>query len=124
MRRIDRMDARLARMQKNAADTGCASVSLNLRGYGEVNLAITGTIIYKEPTDEDCRDARNKDGVNLTNEGRELLFRLLDNNAGYNSAGRKLSISATAVKHRKKEWVESGGRDRTKMFIPYLDTIV
>jgi hypothetical protein len=82
-----------------------------------------GTLIYKDPTDEDCRDARNKNGQNLTHEGRELLFRLLDKGAGYNSAGRKFSITQSAVKNRKKEWVTSGGQSREKMFIPYLDTV-
>jgi DNA invertase Pin-like site-specific DNA recombinase len=82
-----------------------------------------GSIAYKQPTDEDCRDPRNKNGLNLTQEGRELLFRLLDMGAGYNSAGRKLSITQSAVKNRKKDWEAEGGLNRTKMFIPYLDSV-
>lgn len=85
--------------------------------------APTGTCIYKDPTDEDCRDPRNKNGLNLTADGLELLFRLLDKGAGYNSAGRKLSITQSAVKNRKKDWEANGGTNRTKTFIPYLDTI-
>ena len=83
-----------------------------------------GGIVYKEPTDEDCRDPRNKNGKNMTPEGLEILFRLLDGGAGYNSAGRRLSITQTAVKNRKKDWEAAGGANRTKKYIPYLDTIV
>lgn len=82
----------------------------------------TGAIAYKDPTEEDCRDPRNKVGLNLTPEGIEILFRLLDNGAGYNSAGRKMSITQTAVKNRKKDWEAAGGVKRDKLFIPYLDT--
>ncbi|WJI79425.1 MULTISPECIES: helicase-related protein [unclassified Mesorhizobium] len=82
-----------------------------------------GSVRYKIPTDEDCRDARNKVGVNLTPEGKEVLFRLLDNGAGYNSAGRRMSITQTAVKNRKKDWESAGGKHREKMFISYLDTV-
>ncbi|WP_027152571.1 hypothetical protein [Mesorhizobium sp. WSM2561] len=82
-----------------------------------------GSVQYKVPSDDDCRDARNKVGVNLTPEGKEILFRLLDNDAGYNSAGRRMSITQTAVKNRKKDWLAAGGKHREKMFIPYLDTV-
>ncbi len=82
-----------------------------------------GSVQYKVPSDEDCRDRRNKVGVNLTPEGKEILFRLLDNGAGYNSAGRRMSITQTAVKNRKKDWVAAGGKHREKLFIPYLDTV-
>jgi hypothetical protein len=85
--------------------------------------APTGTLIYKDPTDDDCRDPRNKNGLNLSREGVELLFRLLDKGAGYNSAARKLSITQSAVKNRKKDWETRGGENRAKMFIPYLDTV-
>jgi DNA invertase Pin-like site-specific DNA recombinase len=83
----------------------------------------TGTSIYKDPTDDDCRDPRNKNGLNLSPEGAELLYRLLDKGAGYNSAARKLSITQSAVKNRKKDWVARGGENRSKMFISYLDTV-
>ncbi|MGO6676481.1 hypothetical protein [Rhizobium leguminosarum] len=86
--------------------------------------ASAGSISYKTPTDEDCRDQRNKNGLNLSPEGLEILFRLLDGGAGYNSAGRRMSITQTAVKNRKKDWEAAGGLNRPKMFIPYLDTIV
>lgn len=83
-----------------------------------------GTYVYKtDLTDEDCRDPRNKNGYNLTPEGVEILFRLLDQGAGYNSAGRKMSITQTAVKNRKKDWEMAGGQNREKRFIPYLDTV-
>lgn len=84
----------------------------------------TGLIIFKVPSDEDCSDSRNKTGFNLTREGVEILFRLLDNGAGYNSAGRKMSITQTAVKNRKRDWELAGGQQRKKWFIPYLDTKV
>ncbi|MBZ9922375.1 hypothetical protein LB561_09900 [Mesorhizobium sp. B292B1B] len=87
------------------------------------SAAVAGTIQYKAPNDEDCRDPRNKVGVNLTPEGREVLFRLLDAGAGYNSAGRRMSITQTAVKNRKKDWEAAGGKHREKLFIPYLDTV-
>ena len=77
--------------------------------------------IYKDPSDEDCRDPRNKIGQNLTPEGAELLFRMLDKGAGYNSAGRRLSITQSAVKNRKKDWEARGGVNRQKLFIPYMD---
>jgi len=84
----------------------------------------SGKYVYKtELTDEDCRDPRNKNGHNLTPEGLEILFRLLDQGAGYNSAGRKMSITQTAVKNRKKDWEKAGGQDRVKRFISYLDTV-
>ena len=86
-------------------------------------IAPAGTPVYKNPTDEDCRDPRNKTGMNLTPEGVEVLFRLLDKGAGYNSAGRKLSITQNAVKNRKKAWEADGGPNRQKMFIEYLDSI-
>lgn len=82
-----------------------------------------GTRVFKEPSDEDCRDPRIKNGFNLTPEGLEVLFRLLDRGAGYNSAGRKMSITQTAVKNRKKDWEATGGLNRTKLFIPWLDRI-
>lgn len=81
-----------------------------------------GVKVFKDPTDEDCRDSRNKIGSNLTPEGVEILFRLLDKGAGYNSAGRKLSITQSAVKNRKKDWIQAGGVKREKLFIPYLDS--
>ncbi len=85
---------------------------------------MAGSVIFKNPTDEDCRDPRNKNGLNLSPDGLEILFRLLDSGAGYNSAGRKLSITQTAVKNRKRDWEAAGGVNRTKKFIPYLDSIV
>jgi hypothetical protein len=82
----------------------------------------TGHVIYNSPSDEHYRDPRNKNGLNLTPEGLEILFRLLDQGAGYNSAGRKMSITQTAVKNRKKDWEAAGGLRREKAFISYLDT--
>lgn len=82
----------------------------------------TGSVNYNDPSDEHCRDPRNKNGHNLTPEGVEILFRLLDQGAGYNSAGRKMSITQTAVKNRKKDWEVAGGLKRKKTFVSYLDT--
>ena len=52
----------------------------------------------------------------------EIPFRLLDQGAGYNSAGRKMSITQTAVKNRKKDWEIAGGLKRKNTFVSYLDT--
>ena len=46
---------------------------------------------------------------------------MLDKGAGYNSAGRRLSITQSAVKNRKKDWEARGGVNRQKLFIPYMD---
>ncbi|WP_341990720.1 hypothetical protein [Azorhizobium sp. AG788] len=82
----------------------------------------TGGVNFNDPTDEHCRDPRNKNGHNLTPEGVEILFRLLDQGAGYNSAGRKMSVTQTAVKNRKKDWEAAGGLKRKKLFVSFLDT--
>lgn len=84
---------------------------------------VLGITIFKDPTEEDCRDPRAKEGRNLSLDGVELLFRLLDGGAGYNSAGRKLSITQSAVKNRKADWIKAGGVNRVKRYIPWIDTI-
>ncbi len=90
--------------------------------FDPVRALPSGTPIFKDPSDADCLDPRNKTGLNLTPEGVEILFRLLDKGAGYNSAGRKMSITQTAVRNRKGDWNAAGGVKRKKRFIPYLDT--
>lgn len=80
------------------------------------------SVTFNDPTDEHCQDPRNKNGHNLTPEGLEILYRLLDQGAGYNSAGRKMSITQSAVKRRKKDWEAAGGANRTKAFVHFLDT--
>ena len=83
----------------------------------------SGTIVYNQPSEQDCLHPRNKTGVNLTEDGVETLFRLLDDGAGYNSAGRRMAITQTAVKNRKKDWIVAGGENRVKRFLPHLDTV-
>jgi len=76
---------------------------------------------FKYPSDADCIDPSNKVGKNLSPRGVELLFRLLDHGAGYNSAARKFSITQTAVKNQKRNWEKAGGKNRTLTFIPDFD---
>ncbi|RVD58847.1 hypothetical protein EN866_19595 [Mesorhizobium sp. M2D.F.Ca.ET.223.01.1.1] len=82
-----------------------------------------GTRIFKDPTDADCADPANKNGHNLTEQGVEILYRLLDKGAGYNSAGRRMAITQTAVRNRKGDWARQGGVNREKRFLPHIDTI-
>ena len=67
------------------------------------------------PTLEQCQDPRNKDGANLTERGVEILYRLFDDDAGYNRASKALGITQTAARNRKGLWVKKGGLNRTRM---------
>jgi len=69
----------------------------------------------KVPTLEQCQDPRNKDGANLTERGVEILYRLFDDDAGYNRASKALGITQTAARNRKGLWVKKGGLNRTRM---------
>ncbi|PDT06859.1 hypothetical protein [Rhizobium sp. M1] len=111
-----------ARLESHANVDRCFD-ALRERLLPAHNHVTTGAIIYKEPTEEDCRDPRNKFGKNLSPEGVEVLFRLLDGGAGYNTASRKMSVTQTAVKNRKKDWEAAGGLMRDRHFISYLDRI-
>ncbi len=80
-------------------------------GGAELDLA-TG---IKIPTLEQARDPRNKEGVNLTARGVEILYRLFDDKAGYNRASKALGITQTAARNRKGAWEKQGGFNRKRM---------
>ncbi|WP_086737419.1 hypothetical protein [Erythrobacter colymbi] len=73
--------------------------------------------VFKVPTFADGQDPRNKNGMNLTPRGVEILYRLFDDGAGYNRAAKALSISQGAAKNRKQIWTKLGGLNRTKQVI-------
>ena len=77
----------------------------------------------KIPTLAQCQDPANKtaNGVNLTERGVEVLYRLFDDGAGYNRASKSLGITQTAARHRKGAWEKLGGRDRERMHLPGID---
>lgn len=79
-----------------------------------VQNAATLPKAFKVPTVEQCRDDRNKDGANLTERGVEILYRLFDDDAGYNRASKALGITQTAARNRKGLWVKKGGLNRTR----------
>lgn len=82
-------------------------------------IKISGTsdspLGVKIPTVEQAQDPRNKDGVNLTERGVEILYRLFDDGAGYNRASKALHITQTAARNRKDLWVKLGGLNRTRI---------
>lgn len=78
---------------------------------------------YKMPTADDGRDPRNKNGNNLTPRGLEILFRVFDDDGGYNRAGKLLNITQAAAKNRKQQWVQQGGKARTKSLLDIDDVI-
>lgn len=71
----------------------------------------------KVPTMAQAKDERNKDGVNLTPRGVEILYRLFDDGAGYNRASKALGITQTAARNRKELWQDLGGLQRQKMHL-------
>ncbi|NEI19037.1 hypothetical protein GUK30_06375 [Rhizobium leguminosarum] len=76
----------------------------------------TGPAIgVKIPTFEQAQDPRNKDGVNLTARGTEIIYRLFDDGAGYNRASKALGITQTAARNRKGLWEKLGGVSRTRI---------
>jgi len=70
---------------------------------------------YKQPTLADGHDPRNKNGLNLTPRGIEILYRVFDDGGGYNRAGKMLNITQGAAKNRKALWVKEGGVNRVKL---------
>lgn len=79
-------------------------------------------IIYKSPTLTDGHDPRNKNGLNLTPRGVEILYRVFDEGGGYNRAAKMLNITQGAAKNRKAAWTKLGGKNRTKLVLD-IDTI-
>lgn len=77
----------------------------------------------KIPTLAQCQDPANKtaNGVNLTERGVEVLYRLFDDGAGYNRASKSLGITQTAARHRKGAWEKAGGRNRVRQPLPGID---
>ncbi len=74
----------------------------------------SATVTFKSPTLADGHDPRNKNGMNLTPRGVEILYRVFDEGGGYNRAGKMLNISQGAAKNRKEIWTKLGGVNRTK----------
>ena len=74
-------------------------------------------IEYKMPTMADGHDPRNKIGLNLTPRGVEILYRVFDDDGGYNRAAKMLNISQGAAKNRKALWQKLGGKNRQKEVI-------
>ncbi len=74
-------------------------------------------VTYKVPTLADGQDPGNKNGKNLTSRGAEILYRLFDDGAGYNRAGKTLGITQAAAKNRKASWVKLGGLNRQKQVL-------
>jgi hypothetical protein len=72
------------------------------------------TSTFKMPTLADGHDPRNKNGQNLTPRGIEILYRVFDDNGGYNRAAKMLNISQGAAKNRKGSWLKAGGTNRVK----------
>lgn len=70
---------------------------------------------FAVPTLADGLDPRNKNGVNLTARGAEILYRLFDAGAGYNRAAKTLQIAQNAAKNRKVMWEKLGGANRPKL---------
>ena len=80
------------------------------------------SINFKRPTLEDGHDPRNKNGLNLTERGVEILYRAYDDDAGYNRASKLLNISQGAAKNRKTMWTKLGGKDRVRSLLD-IDTM-
>lgn len=72
---------------------------------------------FKFPTLQDGHDPRNKNGLNLTPRGVEILYRVFDDGGGYNRAAKMLSISQGAAKNRKACWLKAGGMNRHKQLL-------
>ena len=72
---------------------------------------------FKDPTLQDGQDPRNKNGLNLTERGVEILYRVFDDGGGYNRAAKMLGISQGAAKNRKGLWLKAGGSAREKKLL-------
>ena len=76
---------------------------------------------FKMPTLQDGHDPRNKNGLNLTDRGVEIIYRVFDDGGGYNRAAKMVNISQGAAKNRKACWLKAGGLNRQKKLLPGLD---
>jgi len=78
---------------------------------------VDDAISFKDPTIEDGHDPRNKNGLNLTPRGVEILYRVFDKGGGYNKAAKMLKITQGAAKNRKAIWTKLGGINRKKQVL-------
>lgn len=90
-------------------DSACNETIAQLSSTGPSEV-----ITYKSPTLADGHDPRNKNGMNLTPRGVEILYRVFDEGGGYNRAAKMLNISQGAAKNRKGIWIKLGGQSRAK----------
>ena len=79
--------------------------------------AETNAATFKKPTLADGHDPRNKNGLNLTDRGIEILYRVFDDGGGYNRAAKMLNITQGAAKNRKGLWLKAGGLNRKKQVL-------
>jgi hypothetical protein len=96
-------------------DVSCNDLLAKLTGNKGPDTAKAQT--FRVPTLVDGHDPRNKNGLNLTPRGIEILYRIFDDNGGYNRAAKMLNISQGAAKNRKAIWTREGGKNRTKLII-------
>ena len=90
-------------------NTACDALRTNVAPSEKPNDAF-----FKMPTLQDGHDPRNKNGMNLTPRGVEILYRVFDDGGGYNRAAKMLNISQGAAKNRKACWLKAGGLNRKK----------
>ena len=72
-------------------DAACDAVCVQLSS-GDPPQGVT----FKSPSLTDGHDPRNKNGLNLTPRGVEILYRVFDEEGGYNRAAKMLNISQGA----------------------------
>jgi hypothetical protein len=90
------------------------SIDAMIAGVVDPTAPAARTVVYKMPTLADGHDLRNKNGLNLTPRGIEILYRVFDDDGGYNRAAKMLNISQGAAKNRKAIWTREGGKNRAK----------
>lgn len=64
--------------------------------------------------DLDVWNPSNKDGVNLTERGVEVCYRLFDAGKSRYAVGQAMRISYGAATHRYHAWEKLGGKNRPK----------
>ncbi|WP_166040345.1 hypothetical protein [Sphingosinicella sp. YJ22] len=80
--------------------------------------APTVTPIAKtKPTLDQCREAQNKIGVNLSPRGVEIIYRLFDHDSSVRAASISMGISHRAAKWRKNAWLKAGGKARPTVIL-------
>lgn len=68
------------------------------------------------PTIEQARDPQNKqeNGINLSERGIEVVYRLYDHGSSVRKVSRMLDISQQAAKWRKGKYLQEGGAGRPR----------